>query len=265
MADRTHPVTARAVVIEGGKILSRCTSSGLTPIWTAARPSDLTYHTTSDDAPLGAITSDQHVDPADGDFVEIRNLAALPAAERRALAALAGMDNWHACHRFCATCGAYTDLTRQGRSRTCRANGHEEFVRYDPEVLVLITHKDDALLVHSPHWPGRMYSLVSGYLDSGETAEQAVGKEVAEETGLQVMEMRYITSEPWPYPHCLMLCFHATVTDRDWRPTPEVSDARWHSRTSLREALDRDELRLAAPNSPGHMLIRFWLLNEPIT
>src|SRR6266536_3725777 len=263
MTDHTRP--AQAVVVSSGKVLSHRDGAGYSPIWVTVEPGQLIYRSDLDGLAFGAITADQQTGQVGGQFVEVRDLTALARRERRAVATLTGMDNWHSCHRICATCGADTDLARQGRSRVCRADGHEEFVRYDPEVLVRITSGDDMLLVRSPHWPDKTYSLVSGYVDLGETAEHAVAREVAEETGLTVRRARYITSEPWPYPHCLMLCFHATVTSRRWHPTPEISDARWCSPSRLRAAIEAGELRLAAPNSPGRLLIGAWMEEGPAT
>jgi NAD+ diphosphatase len=148
-----------------------------------------------------------------------------------------------------------------GHMRRCPADGSEHFPKIDPAMIVLVTDAEDrCLLARNAQWPERRVSILAGFVEGGESAEQAVVREVAEETGLSVAEVRYLGSQPWPMPQSLMLGFRAraapgqqiTVDSR------EIAEARWFTRTGLRDAIDSGEIRLPPPVSIAHRIIESW-------
>ncbi|MGB8649027.1 MAG: NAD(+) diphosphatase [Mycobacteriales bacterium] len=169
-----------------------------------------------------------------------------------------GMANWHAAHPRCPRCGAPTVSVRGGAVRTCPEDGSEHFPRTDPAVIVLVSDgADRCLLGRQAVWPAGRYSTLAGFVEPGESAEQAVVREVAEETGVVVRDVVYQGSQPWPFPSSLMLGFVA-VCDGDAVPEPrdgELEDARWFTRAELRSGRP-----LLPPDvSIAHRLITQWL------
>ena len=176
-----------------------------------------------------------------------------------------GLANWHATHVRCPRCGAPTTSTRGGSVRECEADGSQHFPRTDPAVIVLVTDgADRAVLGRQAVWPPRRYSTLAGFVEPGESAEQAVVREVAEEAGIAVREVVYRGSQPWPFPSSLMLGFRA-VCDPGAAPAPrdgELEDARWFTRQQLREAGSWSggpaEVLLPPPVSIAHRLVTEW-------
>ncbi|MCU1673266.1 MAG: diphosphatase [Frankiales bacterium] len=170
-----------------------------------------------------------------------------------------GLTNWHATHPHCARCGAATEVARGGSVRRCRADGSEHFPRTDPAVIMLVTDgADRCVLGRQAVWPAGRFSTLAGFVEPGESAEQAVVREVAEETGLAVREVVYRGSQPWPFPASLMLGFRA-VCDGDAVPHPrdgELEDARWFTKDELRSAKGA---LLPTPVSIAWRLITDWL------
>jgi NAD+ diphosphatase len=169
-----------------------------------------------------------------------------------------GLANWHASHPRCPRCGAPTTSTRGGAVRRCPDDGSEHFPRTDPAMIVLVTDGDDrAVLGRQSLWPAGRYSTLAGFVEPGESAEQAVIREVKEETGIDVRQVVYSSSQPWPFPASLMLGFTATC-DSDAVPVArdgELEDARWFSKAELRDGT----AMLPAPVSIAHKLITDWL------
>jgi NAD+ diphosphatase len=171
------------------------------------------------------------------------------------------LANWHASHTHCPRCGSLTEPVAAGHARHCPVDGSEHFPRVDPAVIMLVTDPDDrCLLAHNRQWPQRRVSILAGFVEAGESAEQAVVREVGEETGITVSEVRYLGSQPWPMPRSLMLGFRALASgdldihvDRD-----EIAEARWFSREELRRALAADEVLLPPPVSIAHRIIESW-------
>jgi NAD+ diphosphatase len=177
-----------------------------------------------------------------------------------------GLANWHATHTHCPRCGAPTGSVRGGSVRRCEADGSEHFPRTDPAVIMLVTDgADRCVLGRQAVWPAGRYSTLAGFVEPGESAEQAVVREVAEETGIAVRDVRYVASQPWPFPASLMLGFTA-VCDPDvvpLSPDGELEDARWFSRDELRGSGqwgDRSgRALLPPPVSIAYRLIRGWV------
>ena len=171
------------------------------------------------------------------------------------------LANWHATHGRCARCGATTTVEAAGHVRRCTACGTEHFPRTDPAVIVLVT--DDAgraLLGHNPQWPANRYSTLAGFVEPGESAEHAVVREIKEESGVDVVDVRYLGSQPWPFPSSLMLGFTARAIDPDAVQVDgeEISDARWFSPADLRDAVASGEVLFPPSVSIARKLVEHW-------
>lgn len=176
------------------------------------------------------------------------------------------LANWHATHRFCPRCGAATVPARGGSVRTCASDGSEHFPRTDPAVIVLVTDgADRCVLGRAPAWPERRFSTLAGFVEPGESAEQAVVREVEEESGLRVRDVVARDSQPWPFPCSLMLGFRA-VCDGNLQPDPrdrELAEVRWFTREELRAAggwgVAVGDVLLPPPVSIASRLISDWI------
>lgn len=173
--------------------------------------------------------------------------------------------DWHARHRFCARCGAATRPTKGGWQRHCDNCGADHFPRTDPVTIMLVEYEDKLLLGRQPRFPPRMYSALAGFVEPGETISEAVAREVWEEAGLAVRDVRYIASQPWPFPSQLMIgCTSVTDDPTIKIDTTELEDARWFTRAELEEARaagpDGTELLLFPQRfAIAHHLITWWL------
>jgi len=193
-------------------------------------------------------------------FAELRPLAAnLPADEAALLAYARGLAVWRTNHRHCGLCGAPAVATRAGHAQRCTQCGHESFPRIDPAIIVLVRHGERALLGRQPSWPPRRYSTIAGFVEPGESLEDAVRREVREETGVTVHAVQYHSSQPWPFPSSLMLGFMA---EGDGAPPhtqdEELEDARWFTREQVRSG----EILLPPPEAISRRLIEAWLAEE---
>ncbi len=169
---------------------------------------------------------------------------------------------WHRSHSHCPRCGAATRSTQSGAVRVCERDASEHFPRVDPAMIVLVRSPDGerAVLGRAPSWPERFYSCLAGFVEPGESAEQAVVREVAEEVGLAVREVHYAGSQPWPFPSSLMLAFSAVADVAPVRPQPgELAAADWFTREQLRAGLASGELGLPPEVSIARGLIDDWL------
>ena len=165
-------------------------------------------------------------------------LSLLDAADAPTFAAALSLANWHRRHGFCSVCGAATVPNRGGWSRHCAACGAEHYPRVDPVVIMLATHDDRLLLGRQPQYPPGRYSALAGFVESGETIEAAVARELYEEAGIRVANVRYIASQPWPFPSSLMIGASAeALGDALTIDTNELDDARWFTRDEVADAL----------------------------
>ena len=174
--------------------------------------------------------------------VALRQAAAvLPQDEGGLVAYVASLCNWHRRHRFCAACGAPSDVGEGGLVRVCPRCGTHHHPRTDPVVIMLVTDADRVLLGRAPSWPPRRYSALAGFVEPGESLEEAVAREVAEESGVQVGKPRYVASQPWPFPSSLMLGFEAPWRAGEPRALEdEVQDVRWFGRAEVAAAAADD-------------------------
>ena len=232
-------------------------------VWTAiapdAVPEDHVLLGIEDAVPHFARLTGQ---PAVGrSFEMIAALHALAAGEAATYAAARSVVDWHARHRFCARCGVETVPFRAGWGRKCPACGTEHFPRVDPVVIMIAEHEGRALLGRQPAFPPGRYSALAGFLEPGESIEEAVARELFEEAGVRVRNVRYIASQPWPFPSSLMIaCVAEAVDDRLTIDTTELEDAIWVSRDEVRAALAGDASRFGVPPSYAiaHTLLEAW-------
>jgi NAD+ diphosphatase len=171
------------------------------------------------------------------EFADLRLAAALlPHDDAGLLAYARAMISFRHRHRFCGSCGAPTAPQKSGRVMVCARKGCETefFPRVDPAIIVLVTHGDRVLLGRQPDWPAGRYSTIAGFVEPGESLEDAVRREVLEETGIETGAMTYQSSQPWPFPRSLMLGFRAQALTTDVRlGDRELEDARWFHRDEL--------------------------------
>lgn len=194
-------------------------------------------------------------------------LSTLDAGDLAIYGAARSLVSWHARHRFCAVCGQATVLAKGGWQRTCIACSAEHFPRVDPVTIMLVEHQDRLLLGRQPNFPAGTYSALAGFVEPGETIEEAVMREVFEEAGVRVRDMTYVASQPWPFPSNLMIgCLvHADDPALTIDKT-ELEDARWFTRDEIADAVDAADRAEAGatftapgPQAIAHHLMRWWL------
>jgi NAD+ diphosphatase len=197
------------------------------------------------------------------------SMGLLEAAELATWGCARAMVGWHARHRFCARCGHSSVLVKGGWQRTCTYEPcrTEHFPRVDPVTIMLVEHDGNMLLGRQPRFPAGRYSALAGFVEPGETFEEAVAREVFEESGIRVRDVSYVMSQPWPFPSSLMIGCHAYADD----PAivvdkTELEDARWFSRAEVIEAMDsvtRGEEGQAfgapAATAVAHHLLKWWV------
>ena len=166
----------------------------------------------------------------------------LPRDKLGALAQGAALVSWNRSHRFCARCGHASDITDGGYKRVCPKCQAQHFPRTDPVVIMLAVLPDDSacLLGRSPHFPEMMYSCLAGFVEPGETIENAVRRETEEESGVRIGKVAYYASQPWPFPHTLMIGCHGVAETTDVKVDEELEDCRWFSRDDVVRMLERD-------------------------
>ena len=197
-----------------------------------------------------------------GRFRDLRAVAPLLSRDDGALLAYAkALTYWHKRNRFCGACGGRNEIREGGHCRACvnPQCGVVHFPRTDPAIIVLIKSGEKCLLGRQQIWPERMYSVLAGFVEPGESAEGAVAREVFEEVGVRVKNIRYHSSQPWPFPCSLMLGFTAEAKDeRISLGDQELEDARWFGRRELHEAVENGVVKLPTPVSISYRLIEDW-------
>lgn len=193
-----------------------------------------------------------------GDFNDLRMVGSLlERAEAQLCAYARGILHWHRHTRYCPRCGGTTRSRDGGHVRTCSKCEGKQFPRTDPAVMALVIHRDRCLLARQPAFPPGMYSVLAGFVEPGETLEQAVAREVLEEVGLQVEKLAYLRSQPWPFPASLMLGFVAYAANDSIRlDDDELEDARWFSREQIRTPQD---IFIPPPYSLANQMISAFL------
>ncbi|MEU4772781.1 NAD(+) diphosphatase [Micromonospora sp. NPDC023644] len=176
------------------------------------------------------------------------------------LVSAVGLDSWHSGHRYCPRCGGRTAPADGGHVRICLSDGSRHYPRLDPAVIALVRDGDDrCLLARARSWPEQHFSVITGYVDLGESLEQAVLREIAEEVGIVASAPVYVGSQLWPFPGSLMAGFFAeAVTTAVTCDGAEIVEARWWTRQELTDAMRNGKLRLPPKISVGHHLIEAW-------
>jgi len=201
-------------------------------------------------------------------FVDVRSCGEFLSPEEAGIAAQARIQTyWHQRYRFCSACGSKTEMERAGQVRKCTGCGTDHFPRTDPVIIVVVHDGDKCLLGQSR---GRLqrtntYSALAGFVDQGESIEEAVAREVMEEAGIQVKNVKYHSSQPWPLPYSLMIGCHAeAVTTKINMDKDEMTDVKWFDRKDVLSALenDSDELKVPMQIAIAHHLVKSWALNE---
>ena len=216
--------------------------------------------------------------PAALKAIDYRSLAGsgLVSSEELGIVAQgAGLLAWHATHRFCSRCGEPSMPRAAGYKRVCPSCEAEHFPRTDPVVIMLAVRGDRCLLGRGRHFPEGMYSALAGFVEPGETIEDAVRRETQEEAGIRIGRVRYYATQPWPFPHTLMIGAHAeALSDEIDYDAEELADCRWVSRAELRALIEDPSRQIGVGGTGGeglfvpppmaiaHQLMKAWAFEE---
>ena len=215
-----------------------------------------------DDAPVFLLR-----DPAgpecflEAEWIGLRDAGVrLPAAEAGLLAYARGLANWQEATRFCSSCGAALNLVSAGHRAACSQCERLHFPRTDPAIIVIVEHEDACLLGRQALWRPHQYSTLAGFVEPGESLEDAVRREVREEAGVEVLDCDYQSSQPWPFPASLMLGFTAVARAREIHLADgELEDARWFTPAQIVEDVRSGALRPSSALSISYRLLEHWL------
>ena len=195
-------------------------------------------------------------------YAHFHLLSLLDPGEAPTFAAALSLANWHRRHRHCSVCGQSTEPNRGGWSRICIECGAEHYPRVDPVVIMLAEHDGQLLLGRQPQYPPGRYSALAGFVEPGESIEAAVARELCEEAGIAVRNVRYLTSQPWPFPNSLMIGAWAEAADDSLRiDRNELEDARWFTRDEVIAALAGDPAPFQPPprSAIARTLLHLWV------
>lgn len=257
--DDTWRAPGVRVLVIGGEHVATVGGAGIRWISLEEAPEgEWIFLGTKDDVRYAAVMVDRV--PAELEPVSLRVLGPTIAPDEASLGVHAvGIARWHQHHKFCANCGRPSDIAEAGHVRICPACGTHHFPRTDPAVIMLITDGDDrALLGRGPQWPEGRFSTLAGFVEPGESLDDAVRREVLEEVGIQVGEVSYAGSQPWPFPSSLMLGFFGQALTSDITiDENEIAEARWFTRDEVTEMTATSDLLL-----PPNVSISRWLLQK---
>ena len=270
-AHRADP-RSRVLLMSGLEILFTATDQPRAEILAVERvsqplPEEAFFLGVEDGAALFAADLGRAAAPS-GRFAEVRAVGAwLPAKEAGWCAYARALAFWHSRHRYCGVCGGATVSAQGGHIRRCQICDAQHFPRSDPAVIVLVTHRhpehgERCLLGRSTRFPAGLYSTLAGFVEPGESLEETVRREVYEESGVEVVDMQYRSSQPWPFPASLMLGFRAMARSDALRVDPEeLVDAGWYTRAQLIDP-DRRPIQLPNRDSIARHLIEDWLYED---
>jgi NAD+ diphosphatase len=248
---------ARALVVSEGGVLMGDDGPALVPTGDVAGETVLLGLLGG--RPLFAVDG---TESAPGPLTGLREIAGgLTETDAGLVAYAVALLNWHRRHRFCSNCGAPTESSDAGHQRRCPTCGTLHFPRTDPVIIVRVIDGDRLLLGRQASWPDRRYSILAGFVEPGETLEQAVRREVLEESGVTVDSVEYVASQPWPFPSSLMLGFEARAAGGEPRADGnELADVRWFERSEIEDAAaGRGDILLPPGFSISRRLIDAWL------
>ncbi len=199
-----------------------------------------------------------------GEFEDMRAaIGAMSPMEANCTSTARSIFEWHRSHRFCAKCGADTEIVEAGWKRACPACGAEHFPRTDPVAIMLAVKDGKCLLGRGPGWPAGFMSCLAGFVEPGETVEQAAARELFEEAGIQAEPetTEYLFCQPWPFPSSLMIGVILQATTEEITIDPkEIQDARWFSREEARAIIagEHDEIYCPPPFAVAHHILKVW-------
>jgi NAD+ diphosphatase len=197
--------------------------------------------------------------PNGAEIADLRASMALLEPNQLGLAAYArGLGYWQSRQRFCGACGAPTVLRSGGHRASCSACAQEYFPRLDPAMIVLVEHDDACLLGRQSSWPAQRFSTLAGFVEIGESLEEAVAREVFEEAGVRLREIHYHSSQPWPFPSSLMLGYTAVADSAALNVGPELEHARWWTLAEFERDVRAGALKLPPRTSISSRLIGDW-------
>ncbi|WP_126171933.1 NAD(+) diphosphatase [Altericroceibacterium xinjiangense] len=219
------------------------------PLDEASRTAELVFLGLRDGTPaFAAVPTVGDADPAYARSRTWEAIALLPDEDLAVFGGVRSLLDWHARYRFCAVCGGDTVPAKGGWQRNCASAdcGGQHFPRVDPVTIMLVEHEADGerrlLLGRQPRFPPRRYSALAGFVEPGESIEEAVAREVEEEAGVRVGDVTYIASQPWPFPAQLMIgCYAKARSDALTIDRTELEDARWFTRAEVADALAKGE------------------------
>ena len=269
--------TARVLVLAGDIPLLRSGAAGTSATFSFAELADLgaarevAFLGLDGERPLFAALLDQRApeDQGHADLltIDLRTLAVqaiLPPSELGRLAQAKSLMYWHQRHRFCSNCGTPTAVGAAGWRRECASCNAQHFPRTDPVAIMLAVRGDHCLLGRQSRFPAGMYSCLAGFIEPGETLEDAVRRELFEEAGTEVGAVRYLASQPWPFPASLMIgCLAEATSDALAVDHQELEDARWFSRDETRAMLENRHphgLLCPQPIAIANSLMKAWAL-----
>jgi NAD+ diphosphatase len=279
MAARLADPAARAIVLWQGRPLVREDAGAAARLaflegprarsLVGGRDERLAFLGLNGSAPVLAVELEGAADPAEsmleglGRFEELRALAAVLPVEEAAIAACAkSLFDWRQRHRFCSLCGQESEIADGGWKRACPVCKAEHFPRVDPVTIMLPWIGDRCLLGRQAAWPKGRMSALAGYMEPGESIEEACAREVKEEADLAVVRVEYHSSQPWPFPSSLMIGLFAEVAHDQATPDGvEVEEVRWFTRTQVRQMLaegEWDGIKPAPPFAIAHQLLKAW-------
>jgi NAD+ diphosphatase len=176
------------------------------------------------------------------------------------LAYAKALHYWQYRHRFCGICGSPNRLMSSGHRLKCSNEecARESFPRIDPAIIVLITHRDKCMLARNVNWPPRRFSTLAGFVEPGESLEDAVLREVYEESSVRLTRVEYVSSQPWPFPASAMCGFYAEAESTDCRTSDEIAECRWFNVQELDDAIREGSVLLSPPVSIAFRLLADW-------
>ncbi len=201
----------------------------------------------------------------EAEFTDLRRASIDMDAKHAGILAYAkALHYWQHRHHFCGVCGSPNRLLSAGHRLVCSNEecGRETFPRIDPAIIVLVTHQDSCLLGRNPNWPPRQFSTLAGFVEPGESLEDAVVREVFEEASVRLRDIRYVSSQPWPFPASSMCGFYAEAESRDCSISEELAEVRWFTTRELTEAVNDRSVLLSPPVSIAFQLLADWFRKQ---
>lgn len=261
LAERLADPAARLLRLDGlDPIAEEGGALAWAPLAEAPEGAELALLGTIDGVPHFAALTRDH--PAGDHAARWRVLDALPPGEAATYAAARSLVDWHARHGFCPRCGTATAPFRAGWARKCGGCGAEHFPRTDPVVIMLAEYEGRVLVGRQSRFPAGHYSALAGFVEVGESIEEAVARELHEEAGVRALSVRYLASQPWPFPSSLMVaCVAPVESDALTLDSHEIEDAFWATRDDVLDALAHKEggrFRAPPPFAIANTLLRLW-------